>query len=400
MWIEREIEPLLRQRAGQRPVVVLTGARQTGKTSLVRRLFPEHAFVSLDLPSEADQAERDARSFLHRHPPPLVVDEVQYAPGLFRYVKAVVDANRGANGQFILTGSQRFTLMRAVSESLAGRADVLELEGLSWHEIRAARPGIRVEDVLVRGGFPELYEKPELDAAGFYRSYIATYLERDVRQLLKVTSLRDYERFLRACALRTAQLLNRAEVARDVGISGSTAGEWISVLQASGQVALLEPWFSNRTKSLVKTPKLYVSDTGLCAFLMGITELRDLPGSPLTGALWETLVFAELRRRQVNRQGGWTMHFWRDRTREADFLFHRGGRFDLAEAKWSERPDAREAALLARVADELPRDRVERQAIVCRCENPYPLTADVNAIPLEGVEALLTRPSSGHGRPA
>ena len=160
---------------------------------------------------------------------------MQYAPGLFRHLKVEVDRHRSATGQFILTGSQRFTLMRAVSESLAGRADILELEGLSWHEIRASHPGMRVEDVLVRGGFPELYARPEIDAAGFYRSYVATYLERDLRQLLNVTRLRDYERFLRTAALRTAQLLNRADLARDVGISGSTAGEWISALQASGR---------------------------------------------------------------------------------------------------------------------------------------------------------------------
>jgi len=204
-----------------------------------------------------------------------------------------------------------------------------------------------------------------------------------------VTRLRDYERFLRAAALRTAQLLNRAELARDVGISGSTAGEWISVLEASGQVALLEPWFSNRTKVLVKTPKLYLSDTGLCAFLMGITGAHDLPGSPLVGALWETLVFAEIRRRQVSRQGGWALNFWRDRTREADFLLHRGGRFDLVDAKWTASPDARDAALLERVAAELPRGHVERQAILCRCENPYPLTSAVEARPLEGAAMFL-----------
>ena len=144
MWIPREIEGLLARRAAQRPVVVLTGPRQTGKTSLVQRAFPQHEFVSLDLPSEAEQAEHDPRSFLARHPPPLVVDEVQYAPQLFRHLKSVVDAQRDRAGQFILTGSQKFTLMKAVSESLAGRADVLQLEGLSWSEVRAVRPPVRV----------------------------------------------------------------------------------------------------------------------------------------------------------------------------------------------------------------------------------------------------------------
>jgi uncharacterized protein len=196
MWVPRRIEGLLRKRAGQRPVVVLTGARQTGKTSLVRRTFGSYEYVSLDLPSEAEQAECDPASFLARHQSPLIVDEVQYAPGLFRHLKAVVDKHRGANGLFIL----------------AGRADILELETFPWLEVRAA---LSNADVVV-------------------------------------------ERFIRAFSLRTGQLLNRADLVRDVGISASTTAAWLGVLQASRLVVLLEPWFSNRTKSLVKSPKLYL----------------------------------------------------------------------------------------------------------------------------------------------
>ena len=383
MWIPRQIEPLLRDRAAKRPVVVLTGARQSGKTSLVRRLFESYEYVSLDLPSEAEQAEHDPASFLARHPAPLVVDEVQYAPALFRHLKAAVDKRRALNGQFILTGSQKLVPMKSVSESLAGRAEILELETLSWVEVRAASPGIGIEEFLLKGGFPELHEKPDLDVQGFLRSYLATYLERDLRRLLQVSSLRDFERFVRACALRSAQLLSRADLARDVGISGSTASAWLGALQASGQVALLEPWFSNRTKSLVKTPKLYLSDVGLCAFLSGIRSIADLRESPLVGALWETLVFGELRRLQVNRRGGWDLHFWRDRSKEADFLFHRGGIFDLADAKWTEYPTRRDAETLERVAAEL--GKVKRAAVICRTRNPFPLSKSVQALPLEAI---------------
>jgi predicted AAA+ superfamily ATPase len=389
MWIPREIESLVVRRAAQRPVVVLTGPRQTGKTSLVKRLFPDHDFVSLDLPSEAEQAERDPRAFLGRHPPPLVVDEVQYAPGLFRHLKTAVDSQREEPGRFILTGSQTFTLMQGVSESLAGRADVLRLEGLSFSEIRTARPETTVLELLFRGGFPELHARPDIDASGFYRSYVATYLERDLRQMLRVTSLRQYERFLRACALRTAQLLNKADLARDVGISGSTAGEWMSVLEASGLAVLLEPWFSNRTKSMVKTPKLYLGDTGLAAFLMGLSRPGDLCGSPFAGALWETLVAAEIRRRQMSRDGGSDLWFWADRSREVDFLINRGGIFDLAEAKWAEHPGRGEANSLRRVAAELSEDRVRSRAIICRCANPYPLAEDVQVLSLGDLDALI-----------
>ena len=167
MWIDRAIEPLLLQRAATRPVVVLTGARQTGKTSLVRRLFPDHGFVTLDLPSEAEQAERDPGSFLARHPPPVVVDEVQYAPGLFRHLKAAVDRDRERPGAFLLTGSQPLVLMESVSDSLAGRAGIAELEPLSFAEARAVRPRLTVEEFLVRGGFPELYANPDIESEGF-----------------------------------------------------------------------------------------------------------------------------------------------------------------------------------------------------------------------------------------
>jgi len=388
MWIEREIEELVRQRAAQRPVVVVTGARQTGKTSLVQRLFPDLEMVSLDLPSEAEQAERDPVAFLRRHPPPLVVDEVQYAPGLFRHLKVVVDARRDESGLFVLTGSQKLTLMGSVSDSLAGRAEIIELETLSWREARTALSELAVEDFLLRGGFPELYRRPEIDSAGFYRSYLATYLERDLRQQLQVSRLSDFERFIRACGLRTGQLLNRSDLARDVGVSGSTAAAWLSVLQAAGQVVLLEPWFSNRAKSLVKSPKLYLGDTGLACFLCGVRSVDDLLGSPLAGPLWETLVFGEIRRAQSNREGGWDLSFWRDRTREADFLRHRGGSFDLADAKWTERPDARDAAALERVAAELPAGSLRRCAVLCRSPNPYPLTERVEAVPLAEVGEL------------
>ena len=191
------MEPILQQRMRTRPVVVLTGARQTGKTALVRRLFSHHPYVSLDLPSEAEQAEREPARFLERHPSPLVVDEVQYAPGLLRHLKRAVDARRDTPGQFLLTGSQPFEVMAGVTESLAGRAAVLHLSTLSYAEVRRALPETSVEDMVVGGGFPELYEKPDLDARGFFQSYVATYLERDLRAQLQVGSLRDFERFLR-----------------------------------------------------------------------------------------------------------------------------------------------------------------------------------------------------------
>lgn len=382
MWIPRNCEARLLRSARTRPVVVLTGARQTGKTSLLRRLFPEHGFVSLDLPTEAEQAERAPEAFLRRHPAAAIIDEVQYAPALFRHLKAVVDADRRRSGQYLLTGSQKFTLMKGVSESLAGRADIVELETLSLAEIRGVLPGTRVESAIVRGGFPELYANPDIDFVAFYNSYLATYLERDVRSLANVGSLRDFERFLRACALRSANLLNKADLARDVGIAPSTANQWLSVLAASGQIVLLEPWFSNRTKSIIKSPKLYLADTGLLCALLNVRSEKALRESPFVGAIWETFACAQLRHRERRAGRTGSLFFWRDRTREVDFLVDVGGRLELFEAKWTELPSAGDVTNLTFVRGVVGASRVVGGGVICRARNGFPLTREFAAVPV------------------
>jgi predicted AAA+ superfamily ATPase len=371
VWIERTAERALTQLAATRPVVVVTGPRQTGKTSLLRRLFPEHALVSLDLPSEAEQAEKEPHLFLERHPPPVILDEVQYAPALFRHLKVAVDSARSRTGQYLMTGSQKFTLMKGVTESLAGRAAILNLETLSLAEVTGSRPQ-SLERVMFLGGFPELHANSEIDVAAFYASYIATYLERDVRSLSAVGSLRDFERFLRSCALRSGNLLNKAELARDVGIAPSTANQWLSILETSGHVLLLEPWFSNRTKSIVKSPKLYFADTGLLCALLNIRALDVMLESPLVGAVWETFVFQQLRQREGFGAGG-GLYFYRDRTREVDFMVDRGGRFELIEAKFTELPASSDIANLNFLREHLGERRVLRCSVACRTPNSFPL---------------------------
>jgi uncharacterized protein len=382
MWIPRHIEPRLRRSARTRPVLVLTGARQTGKTSTLRRLFPRHGFVSLDLPTEAEQAEKEPEAFLRRHPAPVIIDEVQYAPALFRHLKVAVDAARSRNGQFLLTASQKFTLMKGVSESLAGRVDIVELETLSRGELRGALPEAGMEEAIVRGGFPELHANPDIDAVAFYNSYLATYLERDVRSLANVGSLRDFERFLRACALRSANLLNKADLARDVGIAPSTANQWLSTLEASGQVVLLEPWFSNRTKSIVKSPKLYLADSGLLCALLNVRSEDALRQSPAAGAIWETFVFAQLRHRERRAGRVGSLFFWRDRTREVDFVAEAGGRLELFEAKWTELPATNDAVNLEFVRNVVGKSRIAGGAIICRAQNGFPLPNGFRALPV------------------
>jgi predicted AAA+ superfamily ATPase len=312
----------------------------------------------------------------------VIIDEVQYAPGLFRYLKVAVDAARNRNGQFLLTGSQKFTLMKSVSESLAGRADIAELETLSLAEIRAALPQTVLENAIVRGGFPELHANPDIDVMAFYNSYLATYLERDVRSLANVGSLRDFERFLRACALRSANLLNKADLARDVGIAPSTANHWLSTLEASGQIVLLEPWFSNRTKSIIKSPKLYLADTGLLCALLNIRSEGALRQAPGAGAIWETFIFAQLRERERRAGRMGSLFFWRDRTREVDFVVDIGGRLELFEAKWTELPAASDAVNLDFVRNVVGKSRIASSAIICRTPNSFPIADGLRALPV------------------
>ena len=369
--------------ANSRPSIVLTGPRQTGKTTLLQDAFPKHKFISLDLPTDAELAEKDPLTFIGIHQPPLILDEIQYAPSIFRYLKVVIDGRRDEKGLFLLTGSLKFPLMQDISESLAGRIEILELESLALSEIRQAAPDFTIEEIIVRGGYPELYRDLKLDSIAFYRSYIATYLERDVRNILQVTSLRDFERFMRACAIRSGQLLNKNDLARDIGISPSTANQWLTALQASGQIHLLEPWFNNKSKQFVKSPKLYIADTGILCTLLNIFSVDDLNRSPLRGNIWESLVFAELRKREFARHGGWKIYFYNDRTREVDFVIDRGGQYELLEAKYVERPDDRDQRALKQVSAILGEAAVVRRAIVGRVSRAYPLNDGIQAVPLE-----------------
>jgi uncharacterized protein len=373
MEFARQNSPSVILATQQFPAFVLTGARQTGKTTLLRATFPRHHYVTLDLPSAADSAEREPEQFMRSHPAPVLIDEVQYAPKLFRHLKIVIDESRHQVGAIILTGSQKFVLMKAVSDSLAGRSALLELETLSFEEIAQHNPyPERVGELmhaLVRGGYPDLWRDPNIDANLFYRAYLATYLERDVRQILNVGNLRDFERFIRACAARSGQLLDKASLARDVGVSASAIGDWLSVLEASNQIFLLEPYFENIGKRLVKSPKLYFGDTGMLCYLLGQDE-RSLPTSAYLGMIWETAIYAQIRKQIAEQHGRTTVWFYRDaQQQEVDFLLVDGNARHLIEAKWTENPDARDMRTLGVVAESLRQRSVANTittTVVCR----------------------------------
>ena len=397
MFYPRHCADRLRRLGGHFPALVVTGARQAGKTTLLRSVFPDHNYVSLDLPSIADQAERNPDLFLREHPPPVLVDEIQHAPGLFRHLKVAIDERRHDMGRFVLTGSQHFTLMRGISESLAGRCGVLTLENLALAEISAAietpADAHGLAEVMSQGLFPELWRNRELASRDFFGAYLATYLERDVRQILRVGNLRDFERFIRALAARPAALLNRSDLARDVGISVKAVGDWLSVLEASGQIALLPPWHVNFGKRLVKAPKAYYCDTGLLSFLWNL-DARSLLDSPLLGAIWETFVFAEMRKYNEIAGRPFTIFHYRDhRGGEVDFVLEAGGALSFVECKWSERPTARDTrALSALDRDLVARGgpwRPGRHYVVGRPVAASTLASGVSVVGVEHLPAIM-----------
>jgi uncharacterized protein len=391
MWITRRYEETLKALFAQFPAVAISGARQVGKTALVRHVFPDINYVSLDFPALAAQAEHNPEGFFREHGFPLIIDEVQYAPSLFRYLKAMIDADRKP-GRLILTGSQIFPLMQGVSESLAGRCGVLTVMNLSASELRAFQDGVMFNesDFLFKGGYPELHARQELSPHFWYGAYLATYLERDVRNILNVGSIRDFDRFLRAVAARTGQILSYSDLARDVGIAPNTAKKWISVLQTSGQVFLLEPYFRNVGKRLVKSPKLYLCDTGLAAFLMGFESWQAVERHPAVGALWETHVVMEAVKSFAARGKGIPMWFWRTAWgAEVDLLIERDGKFTAVECKYAEVVGEPGLKGLKAFTDAYGGDSMQAAYVASRTARAYPVSGDITVIPGSGIADYL-----------
>ena len=331
--LDRHLAPVLLRLAGTFPIVAVTGPRQSGKTTLVRAVFAAKPYVSLEDPAERAFAAEDPRGFLGRFADGAIFDEAQRWPDLFSYLQGLVDADRRP-GRFVLTGSQQFGLMSGVTQSLAGRVGMTRLLPLALAEVAPDdRTGVDLDAAMLKGGYPSLHVQP-VTPADWFASYVATYVERDVRQLLKVQDLSAFQRFLRLCAGRTGQLLNATALAGEAGVSHSTARAWLSVLEASDLVHLLPPYHRNFGKRLVKSPKLYFVDVGLACWLLGVRSTEVLALHPLRGALFETLVVGEFLKARHNRGLAPELYFWRDNNGlEADLLFERDGRLQPVEIK-------------------------------------------------------------------
>ena len=307
----RQATSTLTRLANGFPVVALTGPRQSGKTTLAKHVFPNKTYVSLENPEELEFAQRDPKRFLARFKEGAILDEVQRCPSLLSWIQGLVD-ERSLMGDFVLTGSSQFELVAGITQSLAGRVGRVELLPLSIQELAQAHQlPSQLNTCLLQGGYPSIYDR-QVSPQDWFSNYIATYIERDVRQLIAVRDLTQFQRFVKMCAARSGQILNLAALGADCGLSASTAREWLSVLEASYLVTRIQPYYQNFGKRLVKTPKLYFLDVGLMAWLIGIRDTTTLDTHVSRGALFETFVVGELIKRQYNQGQNADLYFWRD----------------------------------------------------------------------------------------
>lgn len=386
------------------PCVLLTGARQVGKSTLLEEVLPAGMnYVTLDDYTLAEEARRDPIGFLSAHEAPLFIDEVQYAPELFRAIKMRVDAAK-RNGMYWMTGSQHFQLMEGVSESLAGRVGIIDLYSMSQREClglgESAAPlfspdtlsdyaaGVSACDMhelyrrIWRGGYPVLSKDTELEPRVLFESYVRTYLERDVNQLTQVENRASFIKLMRSAAARTGQQLVYSDLARDAEVSPNTAKAWISIMETTGIVSLLYPYSTNSIKRLTKTPKLYFMDTGLCSWLAGWNDPVSLMNSPFAGAILETYVYGQLMRSFCHNGLRPQLYFFRDArgTAEVDFLLMQNGGIYPMEVKRSSSPSAADLKHAAKI----PTGMFElRPGIVfCTAERMYGLEHGGTAFPI------------------
>jgi predicted AAA+ superfamily ATPase len=404
MFYPRTLSESCLAASDQFPVILLTGPRQVGKTTLLQRLArKDRRYATLDDPTIRELAQRDPALFLQRYEPPVLIDEIQYAPQLLPLIKMAADRQR-KRGLFWLTGSQQFHLMKGVSETLAGRVAILSLPGFSSRERRRGEldllPFLPTTEVLEAreasapkltlkrlyadiwlGSYPALVTKQVRDRDLFYGSYLQTYLQRDVKDLTQVGNEAAFIRFLKACAARTAQMLNLTDLARDADVAVNTAKNWLSILQASFQVFLLQPYHTNVTKRLVKTPKLYFLDTGLCAYLTGWSSPETLEAGAMGGAMLETYVVGEVLKSWWNRGKEPPVCYYRDKDgKEIDLLLLKDRAIHPVEIKKSAGP-RREWAGQFSVLDRLKR-RPSEGGVVCLCRERLPITKGISAIPV------------------
>ncbi len=381
--IARELASQLRAAAKESPAVTVTGPRQSGKTTLLQAVFPRATYVHLEEPDVLAFARQDPRGFVRAHPRPVILDEIQYAPNLLPYLKAEIDRTRKRKGQFFLTGSQSFALMAPMSESLAGRTAHLHLLPLTASEMINNTRKTTIEKVIFRGFYPELHASAELSGLKSYTrwqaSYIRTFVERDVRRISNVGDLAQFERFVRLLAARSGNLLNLSELGRDAGVEQPTAKRWQGVLQAGFVAFELLPFHRNFSKRMIKSPKTYFYDTGLCRYLMGIRETTQLRINQAFGALFETLVVSDIKKSIAHRNINADLSFYRSSDGlEVDLLISAGSNTRAFEIKATATPRLDQLGPLRRW---MLLTKTKIATVLCLVDEPTPLGHGITAVP-------------------
>ncbi len=385
--IDRQIAPFLRSALRRFPAVVVTGPRRSGKTTLLRNALPRAHYVLLEDPDIQDRIRRDPRAFIESLHPPVIFDEIQNTPQLLDYIRTLVDAHPRKMGQWLFTGSQEAPLMQGITESMAGRAAILQLLPFSVAETPKA-------DLLL-GGFPEVVLRPR-GRELWFASYLQTYIERDVRIITNVRDLPGFRRFLSLLASRHGQTLNRSDLAAPLGVSVPTIAEWLRILEITGQVILVPPYFENFGKRLVKSPKVYWGDAGLACHLLGIQSQAELDRSPFLGSIFEGFVASEILKSQVNRGQRKELYYFRDQQGlEIDFLVPQpNARIWLVEAKASKTVQPSMAAPMLSLS-RIVEDRATRRIVVYRKSRTGPaytaLARGAEALTLEQFSAEINR---------
>jgi predicted AAA+ superfamily ATPase len=333
--VKRTIESSIKYYAKKYPVLAVTGPRQSGKTTMLKTMFPKYTYISLENPDLREFATTDPNGFFEYYSGNLILDEVQQTPALFSYIQTLVDAS-GKMGQFILSGSQNFHLMQHITQSLAGRVALFKLLPFDFTELQQAKllPN-DYEDILVKGSYPAIFDRA-LSSKVFYANYLQTYVEKDLKQLIDVRDLRQFRNFISLCAARSGQLVNLNSLGNECGISQPTAKAWLSVLESSYIVFLLQPYHVNFNKRIIKTPKLYFYDTGLLCHLLKITNPKSIQLHPLKGSLFENLIVAEAFKQNDHKYLHADFCFWRDASgNEVDLLVEHNDKLSIAEIKAS-----------------------------------------------------------------
>ncbi|MDR0723738.1 MAG: ATP-binding protein [Endomicrobium sp.] len=397
MYKKRTLTKTLLEYSDSFKVILVTGFRQVGKTTFLKdSAKANRKYVSLDDPQDLLKAKTDPKGFLLTYSPPVIIDEIQYAPEIFKYIKILVDSY-DKRGQIWLTGSQQFNMMQGVTESLAGRVVIMNMLGFSIYERfekgDLQKPFLPTKNlttklkykspketfsIIWKGSFPDIIEKNSKERTGFYDSYIKTYLERDVRQIVNVGDEIAFITFLKVIAARTGQELNLTDIAKDVSISVNTAKNWLSILQISGLVFLLQPYFKNVTKRFIKTPKLYFTDTGLASYLAGWTTPESLEVGISSGAFFETFVISEILKSYYHNGITPNFYYYRDsNNNEIDLLIHQDGKFYPIEIKKTSTPkeiDIKSFKVLSEI------EEVAYGSLICLTDKPKPLNENVTAI--------------------